>query len=1243
MSPLRRLAVALLPLLAVTAGIASDASGAGWPALLSGRHDEAREAFLAALERNPGDLESALGLAALLEARAEPQAAEEVLASALARDARGELAMGALARLATLIRRTPDGGAAAEPVLARIADGTIPSDLPEVRMAARVARAEARANRGEAREALASFVVDAGRITRWTVLAPFGRLSRRDLRIAFPPERCELGTEGLPAGPSGLAPRRVDLVVGDGQLEVPVPLAGIGIAYAVTDFEAHRRVELPLRIQAPVSWRAFVDGTEVASNDVVADRPPLARTVRLVLPRGRHRLLVKLANDEGAYTVTADLGPALAAGDVSLVEPAGCPRAEVAAQPADPDFEQGDAEPPTSPALVLARKWWLRARNLDRESGRVLAQLVERWPDAPLLLYLRGEHLKNAATGADAAADLTAARADLERALDAAPDLVRAALLIAEIDEGAERYDQAWERTGVVLAVDPDDPEALMLRHRILQRRGFPLEADRLLSRARERAPGWTSLLAAHRDLLASLGAASRQAAAEDELARRNPLAAFPAFRALAAGRPDEAARLLAERTALRPTQYALQLGRITALIEAGRRGEALAALDDAERIFPGAAQLAVHRAALLAAGGADEREVDRLLEEVLHRDPSRTALWRTLELRSGRSPLRRWLVDVGDLLRSGDPPPRDVDAALLADVAVVWIDRFGGQTELYQGVHQVYTRDGVEQEAELQLQPGARLERVTIHKPDGRTIDVRMPDRPPYSLPGLEPGDAFSYTWWLYVAPLPSLPGALDSRSVFLFQGPDRDYRLSRYVILHEPDVTPTICGNLDGLEIDEREEDGIVIHSYTARENPRKPLEPHVPDRMEIVPHVRLTMGMSWADLGEVMRGRLEGLVLADPPLPELAARVRQRAGEGADAETLARSLHEVVRESVAPGATSLDFAEPASASASAGEGNRTLVALALARLVGLEATLVLTRPVELAGRLLECPMPGMFGYPLVEVSAGDRRWYLDYNDADHPFDEIPVRFGGSDAQRIPLDPRRPVEIARLPWRDPGVLEQLVADLELSANGTVSGTVTLTARGALASVLRRMLRELPEDRRPLAYESIAGQSYPGARVLDSAIEGLDDPAAPLVIRVRFEGGALAGPRPTGLALPLVTGRLPLLEEYASLPSRTQPLLFDLQSFRRDTVTVRLPPGVEVLDTPDPVTIDGPFGRYALEAVIRDGSVRIVREAALPPRRIEIDDYARFRDFARRVADAERAELLLAVTTPSLDSSGAR
>ncbi len=370
-------------------------------------------------------------------------------------------------------------------------------------------------------------------------------------------------------------------------------------------------------------------------------------------------------------------------------------------------------------------------------------------------------------------------------------------------------------------------------------------------------------------------------------------------------------------------------------------------------------------------------------------------------------------------------------------------------------------------------------------------------------------------------------------------------------------------------------------------------------------MIPNVKLGLNASWADVGDLVKSAIAGSMLPDAPLPEMAAEIRRRAA-GTDPEALARALHAVVNERIKPGASPLGLGTAASMSASAGEGNRVTVALTLSRMVGLEARLLLARPLELRGTSTECPSPDLFPYALVEIPLKDRTVYLDYTDADYPFDALPLRMAGSDGLSIPLDPEAPARLVEIGRRDPGILQESDAELVLEADGRVTGNLTLTLRGVLSGIVRRVMSEVPPDRKDTAYRTFVGNYFAGAQVISARAEGLD----------RQDGDVTLS---------------------FSLPARKYPLLLDAQEFRRDRVRVRIPEGLRVGALPSPAELDGAYGRYGLVATIDGDRLQLVRTVAIPPRRVEVAEYPDLRRFLQAIDDAERAEVELSAPSPAL------
>ncbi len=1182
----------------------------GWDSMLAGRHEEARESLQSNLSRDSGSARDAIGLAALLDLRGDAAGAAVALATALQQDASSPLAAGIVARLAQLAARLPDGGSGLIAVLEPIAAPTSMVADPEVRSIAQELLDEIRRRIGL--QSTSSPVVAPGtdRLTQWSLLGPYGRFDRLALWQPQAPENGDTDPSDDPAGSAGQKPFRLDTAVPDGKLVVPLAFHNFGVVYALTQFELPTASVVRLRAASPVSFRVFVDGKELLTADRVGQRPALALSTQRQLSAGKHQVMVKLSNAQRFAWLTLGVTP-----QAKLLPPG---------VSIDGPYDLSTLD---DPAATLAAAWWLRTRGLDREAGAVMEAALARWPEAPLFAALLGEHYRDAQTGSAAEEDFARARTLLERAIAADPTWLRPRLLVAEMDEGASRAQEAWDSAEKILAIEPNHPDALKLKARIAIKRQWNVEARQAIEAAGQAAPDREDLLADSIEIYQRIGATEALRSGLAELVRRNPDNDDWADRLSSEEDLDASLAAWDRVLALRPTHIYAALARTRVLIDAGQVETALQQLDALGQRFPYEGLVQYRRAAALTLLGRDS-EADAALKRALELEPQRIELRETLTRRGERDPLAPYVEDATKIIQTASPAAEEVDSALLADISVVEVDAQGGQTELYQGVHKVYTRAGVEHEGELKPLPNARIESLRLHKADGRIVDVE-PTHRPLNLPGLEPGDAIEYIWRRYTPPLEPIPGALDNATVWLFQNDDRAYALSRYVVVHDDALKVSICGNTRGIESKEKLDEGRRVHDYVGRQLPILRLEPHVADRMEVTPHVRLAMNATWQDFGDLIRSAVAGTMIADPPLPALADEVRRRSGSK-DPLALARAIHSVVSEKIRPGRQALMLGTPGSVNASSGEGNRITIALALAKLLGLDGRLVLTRPVDRKGREMDCPNPQVFGFALGAIAIGDKRYYLDYSDGDHPFDSFPNQMSESDALEVPLDPKLPVAIVDLPKREAGILRESDADLTLGAGGDVAGTLKITLRGGFASYFRRLLGELPAERLELVWQSLANDAFPGSVVTSHAVEGETTIERDLLLTLTLQGGRFGRATSDGLALPLVTDPSNILGEFASLPTRQTPLLVDADAYRRDRVRLTIPAGWVSAAPPSAVSLDTDFGSYALTVTLDSNRVLIERNVSLPTRRIEPSDYQDFREFAQAIDDAERRELAL-------------
>ncbi|MBP1611806.1 MAG: hypothetical protein H6Q01_469, partial [Acidobacteria bacterium] len=580
----------------------------GWPLVLAGQDAEAEQAFIQRLAADPSQLESAIGLAALLEGRGDPGGAMAVLERALARSSTAPLAPGGFARLMGLSSRAPDGGASAIPLLSGVVSGETAVVEPEVRSLAVLTLADVLSRDGDlapARELLQGY---GGRLAKWALIGPYGKFERLDLYRDFPPDTGEIDPTNDPPGVDGRPPIRVDATFPDGRVLIPDSFGEDGVVFAVSDVVVDQPVTLRLRVLAPGSLAVFVDGRRALVADRVRERQPIALGAGVAFPPGRHRIAVKVALD-GSASFAISLEP-LEASAVRATralwreapvdgEPAGSVRIEPLSVASDSIPSDLAA---LRPAELLADAWWMRARRLERSAGALLESASARYPESRLFTVLLADHLRAAETGADPAKDLARSRALLEKAVQGEGDRwIAARVSLARHDEDANRLPEAWAASEAILADAPGDPDALFLQYRIAARRNWRAEADDRIERARSAAPGRNDLLDASIDWYRRSGAAARLVAAVEERHRRDPYDEEWADLLAASGQTDAARAAWERALAAGPTSTGAWLGLARLEADAGREAAALAVIDRGIAVLPREAALYEERAALLA------------------------------------------------------------------------------------------------------------------------------------------------------------------------------------------------------------------------------------------------------------------------------------------------------------------------------------------------------------------------------------------------------------------------------------------------------------------------------------------------------------------------------------------------------------------------------------------------------------------------------------------------------------------
>ncbi|MBC7890733.1 MAG: DUF3857 and transglutaminase domain-containing protein [Sphingobacteriaceae bacterium] len=196
----------------------------------------------------------------------------------------------------------------------------------------------------------------------------------------------------------------------------------------------------------------------------------------------------------------------------------------------------------------------------------------------------------------------------------------------------------------------------------------------------------------------------------------------------------------------------------------------------------------------------------------------------------------------------------------------------------------------------------------------------------------------------------------------------------------------------------------------------------------------------------------------------------------------------------------------------------------------------------------------------------------------------------------------------------------------LMLSPEGDGSAEVTTRYTGQQQDTRRMVKHQLgPDDQRQWLYKHIAVPSFDlSAFALQDDAERLASVTETLSLTIRKCASR------SGSRLFLTPN---LLSAWTSIPTptaRTTEFEIDLAFVDTDTVTVKLPAGLGVEFQPDPVRFDSKFGSYEAAVRVADGTLTYTRRMLRHRDTYPHADYAAYTDFCRKIAKADRAQVVL-------------
>lgn len=1033
-----------------------------------------------------------------------------------------------------------------------------------------------------------------GCLTSWRAVGPFG------------PYALSSFDQPLPAEGVGALAERYDLGEGVGEDETfEAEVFGCGVSLVggeergsgstiaetfveVTEGGAHLLV-----IDTPASFKLSVDGREVAVLDRRVALHPATSHVPVQLAPGRHEIELKLTTRSAAsMAIYLERPGRLGAGwdptrGVQLPEP----RHELdRALLTLVQLVRGDrlgARETFAPIASEERpafglELWRRVINNDpfmaqdrqRELGQRLVRKVAELNPAAVYAALDVAQLEQGATERSEAIRLVAERW---------PSVIGVQLTWANLLQQRDQLTEAEAVLGRVRELVPDDCGPLFRLQQLYREQNRVAEANALV----ERVMSCDLSSRAKYDLLFRQ---RRWDLAKAELARLEPLMDEDDHRelllglALAMGDRTEETRV---RTAIEedtPASSGRAMREVDLLLAAGRRPQAIAALDRAMESDPD------------------------IMVQLRH-------VRRDL---TGRDDLEPFRVNGADVIRRYEESGvrhDDARQVLVFDYMVTRVHPDGSARHLVHQILKVQSEESVEELGQLSL--GGQI--LTLHsiKPDGRRLE-------PEEIAGLDTipmselaiGDYVEYEY--VFGSSPRIDGGFRSAG-WSFDSHDQPFAFSQMIAL-VPAEAQLVVEELGGTPpATERREGDLRVLTWTMEHVPARPVEPNAVPLPPSRPTLRFAVKPSWPSHFATLREALLDRDLFDP---EAERFVRGLVGERRDPQEIVAIVHRWVTENVEPADGFVGYAPSMLAQK---RGDRSRVLRYLLTLAGLDARLVVARRFA---DMEPGPIPRdeLFTSSLVEVvRAGAAPIYVWADGRYASVSLIPPAVRGQEAVEV-LGPAS-AEARRVVIPDPGAeSDRHVANVEIAFDGDVATVaVQEVFEGLGAFVWRNELEQVPaaELQRVFA-EAYVPRVLPGAEVVGIEVIGREDYEAPFelryVARVRGLGRVAGGQRLVPPLFPTMLAR-----GYASLPSRTttQGVGANAQDV---TIRVRGVSG-DVATLPD-VHLGNDDVQYARRTRREGDAVVLERRLRLSPMIVPAAQYAPFAELMRRITDAETSEL---------------
>jgi tetratricopeptide (TPR) repeat protein len=448
-----------------------------------------------------------------------------------------------------------------------------------------------------------------------------------------------------------------------------------------------------------------------------------------------------------------------------------------------------------------------------------------------------------------------------------------------------------------------------------------------------------------------------------------------------------------------------------------------------------------------------------------------------------------------------------------------------------------------------------------------------------------------------------------------------DEPIHSSEYVLIAPKSRKLNVFASpLPGLKREASESGDQSILKFVANDVPPLVPEAAMPPWSEVLAHVHVSTFKTWDEVGKFYWGLAKDQFDVDD---EVRKKVRELTKGLKDDAAKVKAIYRYATELRY---VALEFGiegiRPRRASQTMARGwgdckDKATLIVTMLREIGIPSTIVLVRTQMRGGMESEPASLAPFDHAIAYVPSLDL--YLDGTAEHTGSTELPVM--DREAFALQINEGK-AKLVRLPQAGPEATSvKRAVDVTLAADGSAQLSTDTTVSGAFAPEWRmrylaegtqrdRLTRDLASDFGPV--ELAAGKGGVETNDLNNEEEA---------VRVKAKAKAASFARKEGDTLSVPAGPVQhLAASMAAQSARTQDIVVGALSTREETWALKLPAGMKATRLPLPLSMDTPFGSFAIKVEDVAGKVTVKSTLTLKKARITPGEYQGFRAFCEAV-----------------------